>query len=249
MTAIVLRIAPDEPRPCKICGAPALPFGTVDFNRSCDEPRAQTLPPLGIPVQFRRCTGCSFLFTECFDDWTEAQFKEFIYNSDYIRLDPDYADKRPRWQASQIIKLFHVDRAVLRLLDYGGGSGLLSRHLREAGFTCADTFDPFTPEFSTRPDGRYDVITCFETMEHLTDPLAKIDDMVGMLSNIGVVMFSTVVQPDEIASLGMSWWYIGPRNGHVSLFSRDALAIAWRRRGFTVSSFSPAFHLAFRDAA
>jgi hypothetical protein len=245
-STIVLRAASPGSYPCKICGAPALRFGEVDFNRSCDEPRAETLPPLGLPVQFRRCTVCGFLFTECYDDWTEAEFKHFIYNGDYIRIDPDYAERRPRDQAGMIIKQFHVDRARLRMLDYGGGSGLLSRHLRNAGFTTAEAFDPFTPEFSLRPHGRFDVITCFETLEHLTDPLAQIDDMVDMLSDVGVVLFSTLLQPADITGRGMSWWYIGPRNGHVSLFTEASLAIAWRRRGFTVSSFSAATHLAFR---
>jgi Methyltransferase domain len=249
MASIVLKSASPEPVPCKICGAPAPPFGTVDFNRSCGEPRAETLPPLGIPVQFRRCSHCGFLFTECFDDWTDRDFKQFIYNEDYIRLDPDYAELRPRSRAHMLVRQFEADRAVLRMLDYGGGNGLLSRCLREAGFTTAECFDPFTPEFSRRPDGRFDVITCFETIEHLTDPLAKIDDMVSLLSEIGVVIFTTLLQPADFASVGLSWWYVGPRNGHVSLFTRAALAIAWRRHGFTVSSFTEDRHLAFRDTA
>jgi len=249
MADIVLRAVSPGPHPCKICGMAALPFGTVDFNRSCLDPRAETLSPLGIPVQFRRCTACGFLFTECFDDWTEADFKQSIYNADYARVDPDYADRRPRDNARTVIRQLHADRTRLRILDYGGGSGLLSRCLREAGFTAAETFDPFNPQFARRPDGRFDVITCFETMEHLTDPLAGIDDMVGMLSPIGVVLFSTLLQPDDLARLGTAWWYIGPRNGHVSLFSRAALAAAWRRRGFKVASFNDVTHLAFHDAA
>jgi 2-polyprenyl-3-methyl-5-hydroxy-6-metoxy-1,4-benzoquinol methylase len=146
-----------------------------------------------------------------------------------------------------LIKQFQADRAVLRMLDYGGGGGLLSQHLRNAGFTTAEAFDPFTPELSQRPHGRFDVITCFETMERLTDPLVQIDDMVDMLSDIGVVLFSALLRPPDLASRGMSWWYIGPRNGHVSLFTRASLAFAWRRHGFAVSSVSEAMHLTFRN--
>lgn len=249
MSSIVLKAAGPEPVPCKICGAPAPLFGSVDFNKSCDEPRAEKLPPLGIPVQFRRCVDCGFLFTACFDDWTEQDFKQFIYNGDYIKLDPDYANVRPRANASMLVEQFQADRTVVRMLDYGSGNGLLSWHLREAGFTTVASFDPFSPAFSRRPAGRFDVITCFETMEHVTDPLARIDDMVSMLSNIGVVMFSTLLQPADFEHVGMSWWYLGPRNGHISLFTREALAVAWRRHGFTVCSFTENRHLAFRDSA
>jgi hypothetical protein len=58
---------------------------------------------------------------------------------------------------------------------------------------------------------------------------------------------STLLQPTDLPRSGMSWGYIGPRNGHVSLFTREALAIAWRRHGFNMSSFTEATHLAFRD--
>jgi hypothetical protein len=249
MASIVLKVASPEPRPCKVCGAPASPFGSVDFNRSCNDSRVTQFPSLGIPVQFRRCAGCRFLFTECFDDWEEIDFKRFIYNDDYIKIDPDYAEARPRSQARTISKQFHADRTVLRILDYGAGNGLLGQCLREAGFTKLELFDPFTPELSRRPTGRYDLITCFEVLEHLTDPLAKIDDMVSLLSDIGVVLFSTVLQPPELESVGLNWWYVAPRNGHVSLFSREALAIAWQRHGFTVSSFTDYMHLAFRNTA
>jgi hypothetical protein len=60
------------------------------------------------------------------------------------------------------------------------------------------------------------------------------------------VLFSTLVQPPAFESTGMTWWYIGPRNGHVSLFSERALAVAWQRHGFSVSSFDPDLHLAQR---
>jgi hypothetical protein len=78
--------------------------------------------------------------------------------------------------------------------------------------------------------------------------LSVFEVLVDLLTPSGVVLFSTLVQPPELDGIGMSWWYIAPRNGHVSLFSERALAVAWQRHGFTVSSFSPYLHLAFRDA-
>ncbi len=248
-TDMRLRPIGPEPRPCKICGGAAPLYGMVDFNRSCEEVHGRYLPRLGIPVHYRCCTGCGFLFTECFDDWTEAEFKQFIYNDDYIKVDPDYLEVRPASNAAMLVNQVGRDRSKIRMLDYGGGNGLLARRLRDVGFAHVETYDPFTPEFSKRPDAKFDLITSFETFEHLPDPLSVIDTMVDLLTPNGVVLFSTLLQPPEIAQVGMAWWYIGPRNGHVSLFSARALAIAWQRHGFTVSSFSPGSHLAFRDNA
>jgi 2-polyprenyl-6-hydroxyphenyl methylase/3-demethylubiquinone-9 3-methyltransferase len=243
---IHLRPISAEKRPCKICGGEARLYGEVDFNRSCEETRGLKLPPLGIPVHYFRCPDCSFLFTDCFDDWTQAEFKQFIYNEGYIEVDPDYLTIRPAINAVKVLKRFDRDRSSIRILDYGGGNGLLAQRLRSAGFAHVTTYDPFTPEFCSRPDTQFDLITSFETFEHLPDPLSVFDVLVDLLTPSGVVLFSTLVQPPAFDSTGMTWWYIGPRNGHVSLFSERALAVAWQRHGFSVSSFDPDLHLAQR---
>jgi hypothetical protein len=92
---IHLRPISPEGRPCKTCGCATQLFGEVDFNRSCEECRGLKLPFLGVPVHHLRCTGCGLLFTDCFDDWTESEFKQFIYNEGYAKVDPDYLEIRP----------------------------------------------------------------------------------------------------------------------------------------------------------
>jgi 2-polyprenyl-6-hydroxyphenyl methylase/3-demethylubiquinone-9 3-methyltransferase len=236
-----------EPRPCKICGQKAPVVGVVDFNRSCEELRGKFLPPAGIPVSYQRCSRCGFLFTACFDDWIEADFKAHIYNDEYIKVDPDYLEARPAANAAMLVEQVGDDRSKLRILDYGGGNGVLARRMRDAGFSHVTTYDPFSPEFARRPEGQFDLITSFETFEHLPDPLTAIDVIASMLSPNGVVMFSTLLQPQDLGQRGLSWWYAGPRNGHISLFSAQSLAIAWQRHGLSVSSFNENLHLAYRD--
>jgi hypothetical protein len=55
-----------------------------------------------------------------------------------------------------------------------------------------------------------------------------------------------MLQPQDFDQKGMSWWYIGPRNGHISIFTRPALAAAWGKFGFKTASFNDNLHLAFR---
>lgn len=59
-------------------------------------------------------------------------------------------------------------------------------------------------------------------------------------------MMGTLVQPADILKLRMGWWYIGPRNGHVTLFTRPALSLLWRRHGLTTGSASDNLHVAYR---
>ena len=82
--------------PCKICGGSAALYGVVDFNKSCEEARGHRLQLSGVPIYYRRCVTCSFLFTDAFDDWSNDEFKAHIYNDSYHTVDPDYGITRAR---------------------------------------------------------------------------------------------------------------------------------------------------------
>jgi SAM-dependent methyltransferase len=241
-----LKPSPPEPRPCKICSVPARLFGVVDFSRSCEIARGTHLPLVGIPVYYRRCDACGFVFSDCFDDWTDADFQRHIYNDDYVTIDPDYTETRPAAGAALVAQLFGASKAALRVIDYGGGNGKLGALLRADGFPVVETYDPFTPEYARPPETVFDLVTCFETLEHLTDPNAGIADIVQRLANPGLVLFTTLIQPENFDRLRMGWWYIAPRNGHISIFTRRALALAWQRHGFSFGSIDDNRHVAFR---
>jgi hypothetical protein len=59
-------------------------------------------------------------------------------------------------------------------------------------------------------------------------------------------MYTTLIQPEDFAKRGLNWWYVGPRNGHVSIFSKRALQIAWGRHGYKAVSLADNIHFAFR---
>jgi 2-polyprenyl-6-hydroxyphenyl methylase/3-demethylubiquinone-9 3-methyltransferase len=80
----------------------------------------------------------------------------------------------------------------------------------------------------------------------MPDPMAGIAAILASLADPGLVLFSTLLQPQDFDKLGLNWWYVGPRNGHVSMFSRNALALAWRHQGYQTASFNDNLHLAFR---
>ena len=232
--------------PCKICDAPAPLYGVVDFNRCCQIPGAVKLPVTGVPVYYRCCDACGFLFTDAFDDWSAADFKAHIYNDGYLAVDPGYIDARPRHNANFIQSLFDAHKKSVRVLDYGGGNDVLCTELRKAEFAAAVTYDPFVPEFAQPPDGKFDLITCFETLEHMPDPVVGAGAIAERLADPGLVLFSTLLQPQDFDQLGMNWWYVGPRNGHVSLFSREALNKAWHYHGYQIGSFNSNMHVAYR---
>ena len=235
-----------EQAACKCCGATAYPYGVVDFHKNCEILRRKVLDVSGVPIYYYRCPACRFLFTTAFDHFTTDDFLRHVYNEEYHLVDPDYRDERGRGNAEMLAGLFSNPRPH-RILDYGGGNGSLANRLLAAGFPRVETFDPFVPDYSDRPDGRFDCVVSFEVVEHSTDPARIFADMDEFLTDPGLILFSTLVQPDDIDRQGLNWWYAGPRNAHVSLYTTESLASVVRPLGFNLGSFSESYHILFRE--
>jgi 2-polyprenyl-6-hydroxyphenyl methylase/3-demethylubiquinone-9 3-methyltransferase len=228
---------------CKCCGAASPLFGVTDFNKSCEDVRQAPAPLSGIPIYYYRCAQCGFIFTPAFDAFTNEDFSRAIYNEQYARFDPDYLDVRPRTNSEYLARIFAGSKEI-SILDYGGGSGQLATRLREQGFTHVETYDPFVGQFSMRPSKKYDLLLAFEVIEHSAKPREVLADMISLINQPGMALFSTAIQPPDIVQVGVSWWFIAPRNGHCSIHTSKSLDILANERGRrTVSTPSKIWHL------
>jgi 2-polyprenyl-6-hydroxyphenyl methylase/3-demethylubiquinone-9 3-methyltransferase len=237
---------------CKICGGHAVPFDSVDFNKFCSVDDFYKFGQSGIVINYHRCLSCSFIFTEDFDDWSKEDFSAFIYNADYVLVDPEYISVRPVQFAADFAERFQGCESA-RILDYGSGSGVFVRLMREHGFENMEGYDPFSsPE---RPAGVFDIITCFEVIEHSCDPVKTLAEMKSFLRNDGCIIFSQTTQPADILSLRGNWWYLAPRNGHVSTYSEESLIALGRRcdlvlhKGANVYGLGPAWPSSYAHIA
>jgi SAM-dependent methyltransferase len=229
-------------RPCKICRGEAIPFDRVDFNKYCAPENYYEFGISGISIDYHRCLFCGFIFTEDFDAWSQGDFAELIYNTDYVKVDGEYVSDRPELVARDFTRRLQGCENA-RILDYGSGAGVFVERMRRFGFRNIEAYDPFSsPE---RPSGTFDIITCFEVIEHSPDPVGTLGDMRRCLRDDGCIIFSQTVQPPDILSVRGSWWYLAPRNGHVSTYSEEALVELGRRhalvlhRGANVYAFAP----------
>lgn len=225
--------------PCKCCGDIAVPIGSVDAARSCEDRRGP--PPFaetGQAVPYLACRSCGFLFTNAFDGLDDAELGRVIYNDEYVLADPDFREARPRYMARTLGKLMAPVRNSVRMLDYGGGGGLMARLLQEDGFTV-ETYDPYFQAAAFRK-GAYDVVTAIEVVEHSRDPLGTFRDIASALSTSGAILFTTELRPP---GAGLEWPYVAPRNGHVSLHTRASLLACARACNMVAHSVSQHFHL------
>jgi 2-polyprenyl-3-methyl-5-hydroxy-6-metoxy-1,4-benzoquinol methylase len=96
----------------------------------------------------------------------------------------------------------------LKVLDFGCGSGYGTRALKEK-YKNVDSFDVYpdgyaptdiqvNQDFDSIPKGHYDVITCFEVIEHMgeADQIKLMNDLRSLLNDQGVLYISTVRKMD-----------------------------------------------------
>ena len=226
---------------CKICGRSSVPFDIVDFNKFCEPGDFYRFGFAGVGVYYWRCRGCGFLFTDFFDDWTTNDFSQFVYNKDYLKVDPEYVSARPSRIAGRVAEWLRGCEAA-RILDYGSGAGVFVERMRSLGYGKVEGYDPFSSP--RRPSGKFDIITCFEVIEHSPQPIGTFADILSFMAEDGCVMLTQTVQPPDLLTQGGSWWYLGPRNGHVSTYADETLAAVAARFGLTLYRGSTLYAMA-----
>ena len=233
---------------CSICGGRCFLLDVVDFNKSCEETKGKFLVLSGIPVYYAICSQCGFCFTPALYAWTLDEFEKNIYNDDYVFVDPDYIETRPRAGAANLLSMFENLPPSIRHLDYGGGKGLLAKILRESNWNSI-SYDPFVDrDINIEQLGEVELITAYEVFEHVPDVQKLMSNLRSLLSSNGLVLFSTLASDEKIRPFRrLDWWYASPRNGHISLFSRKSLAILAQKNGFKFASFSEGLHVFFTN--
>ncbi len=232
---------------CVICNGIMKPYDCCDFNKNCEENRGKVTPLALKPVYYYRCGQCGFLNAPAICSWSKSQFKQWIYNDGYAEFDPDFGSQRPKSQATTLVKTFGFVRGQLKILDYGGGGGELANLLRLNNFN-AQNYDPFYDDSEHLvPDGRFDLITAFEVIEHVPDPRKMMSEVISFLKQDGIFLFSTLISDGHVQEVGrLTWWYASPRNGHISLFTKRSLQILAQHFGLQFHSFSEGMHMVYR---
>lgn len=233
---------------CPVCDGRSRPHDVVDFNRSCEESRGKYLPLSGEPIYYARCQDCGFCFAPEMLRWPLETFARKVYNEGYAEIDPDYLTARPKANADVMLQLFPDFAPKGRHLDYGGGNGAVSNQLAQAGWNTV-SYDPFAnPDIDPMNLGSFDLITAFEVFEHVPDIAAILATLSDVLRTRGMLMFTTLLSDGAIlTNQRLTWWYAAPRNGHISLFTRQSLTLLAEIYGFRFTSLSANTHLFVRD--
>jgi SAM-dependent methyltransferase len=222
---------------CKCCGAATGLQGVVDFGKACSSNFNGFFPLTGIPIYYHRCLSCGFLFTTDFDSWSFQDFADHIYNDDYALVDAEYGSGARQRRDVPVVRALVARYGARRVLDYGGGNGTLARELRGHGVDAV-SWDPLADGPEKRPEGTFDLVTAFEVVEHTPTPVETAAEMVSFLAPGARIALSTNLA-DDLGTQNMDWWYIAPRNGHISIHTQASLRALFARFGHSMAFGGP----------
>ena len=237
----------DTFRPCKICGEQSHRFDMLDFEKFVSH-TPYTRPMSLVPVVYRRCVGCGFIFTSFFDSFTPAQWSNYVYNEGYNEVDGEFLQIRPAVDAQAVQSYFGDLRTTAIGLDFGGGNGRTAELLRRAGWAF-DCFDPFgANELKAERVGAYNFCTAFEVLEHLPNPVVALGQVLAHATSGPLIfMISTALTDAQVTeATRLNWFYAGPRNGHISLFSRRSLQLLAAQHRLDYSNLGRGTHIMSR---
>jgi len=212
---------------CNICSYQSIPWGTALILGKYN-------------VSYYRCAKCGFVQTDS-PFWLNEAYSSAITKSDIGLVNRNLI--LAKITQSLILSVFDCNSDFI---DFGGGYGLLVRLMRDAGmhFYRHDKYceNLFAKGFDApdKTDKTYEMLTAFEVLEHLPDPLIEIEKMLKYSSSI---FFSTILLPKNNPKPG-EWWYYGVEHGqHVSLYSRASLDIIASTFNLKLYSHGNSFHL------
>lgn len=253
-------LPPAPSHPCKFCGHAAPRLGGVDFNRFATYDRA-AWKPSGRFAHYHACPSCRSVFTPSFDAFTPADWAAHVYNDGYRLVDGDYYNgSRAKNYADAAVSMLELaglpgTHKSLNVLDYGGGNGQLTSLLLARGWGdkaaggSVTVYDPFVPAHATPPTRPADFILAVEVFEHVPDPAAMWAELDRVSHPHTLILFTTLFAPVPPPTDLIDWWYLAPRNGHITIYSRQALITHAARVGFKLHSFDHNNHLLYRNAA
>lgn len=178
------------------------------------------------------CPACGFVQTGE-PVWLEESYTEAINSCDTGIL-----SRNIRLRESVSTILYHFFDRQAAFLDYAGGYGVFTRLMRDIGFDYywCDKYSKniFAHGLEYDNNQPIELVTAFEVLEHLVEPLEDIEKMLSISRNI---LFTTELLPKPLPS-PRDWWYYGVEHGqHISFYTRTTLENIAQRFGLHYHAF------------
>lgn len=187
-------------------------------------------------AQYESCKVCGFLRAH------EPHWLDEAYSSAIAAADTGLVMRNISIACKLAGALYWVagERGEGLYLDAAGGYGMLTRLMRDLGFDFywADKYcvNLLAPGFEYNQEkGACLAVTAMEVLEHLTDPVAFIEETLAY-SGANTLVFSTELYNGS-PPLPEAWWYYAFSTGqHIGFFQRRTLETLGAKLGLQFAS-------------
>jgi SAM-dependent methyltransferase len=190
-------------------------------------------------VKYYYCSETGLLRTED-PFWLEEAYNEAIGDADSGLLARNFGFSNLLEIVLEVLSL-----AKGKVLDVGGGYGVLTRLMRDKGIECYTTDkyceNLFARTFEPEGDFKADVLCAFEVLEHVTNPLEFLQTLFE-LYKCKTLIFSTMTFTGVIPK--KDWWYYSFKGGqHISFYQPRTLSLLAQKLGCNYHMITPGFHV------
>ena len=196
-------------------------------------------------VTYLKCDNCEFIQTEE-PYWLDEAYIEAVSSNDV------WAVSRPiknRDIVARLIMKMIKNTNSHKFLDYGGGSGIFVRLMRDEGFDFY-SYDTYSKNIYSRifdvtnvmtsNIDKFSLITCFEVFEHFNNPIEELETI---FSKSDSIFFSTLLIPDNLKQI-KDWDYLAPYHGqHIAFYSIKTIEFLSKKFNCTYLTDGNSFHL------
>jgi SAM-dependent methyltransferase len=224
----------------------------------CQSPEGELFLTWRAGYELLRCHACGAVSPNLsFED--SPEYDAGVYENDAywekfereIHAQFDYRlDRFGRERVRYVVDRLGLEPTSVRVLDVGCGAGYFLAALEERGISCRGLelnarvaayarrrgLDVVSADVADEPDGAWDVITLFDVLEHLPNPVATLRTLCGKLGPGGfIVAFTPNIHSLAYELMGASQNTMLPFE-HLCFFDRGSLEWLARESGFALRS-------------
>jgi SAM-dependent methyltransferase len=251
-----------QERDCPICGPSEWTVhanSTVEFSKFNPLTYSSRKPPEAMHFRFLRCSSCTLIFASPVVNFEQisALYRHADFSSSVESLQAARTYARLLDRAMAVTQ--HVrsgSRSTLKILDVGAGDGAFLSVLRERGFKEVNGVEPSLAPIRAAPpsvreliinesfrenlfpEETFDIVTCFQTIEHVDSPLATVREIFRILRPGGMcVIVCHNVNAFSARMMGTKSPIYDVE--HLQLFSRSSIGELLERGRLQIALVSP----------
>lgn len=211
--------------------------------------------------EMARCRDCSLVYTVLRTIPREQYEEVYSGEADYLEMVEvaektargEWGFRQLRWFKRKALRWIETERPNGRLVDVGTGPGTFLLVAKQRGFSVkgveptklvaekarslsVDMFTGAIEDFAAAQDEKFDVVTSFEVMEHVPDPISMLKSIRAILKPDGIFVFSVPNLDDPYCLRQTIPVNIPPL--HINFFRRQSMRVALEKAGFVAERFA-----------